>query len=84
MIRIIAEITGCDIITGMETGDHEMDLSTILNSSHENKWVAIAPDYSRVLAATNTLSELTRLITDPKAVFHRVLPHNVSFVPAAR
>ena len=68
----------------METNDHEMDLATLLNSSNENKWVAIAPDYSRVLAAANTLAELTRLITDPKAVFHRVLPHDVSFVPAAR
>lgn len=66
----------------MQTNDHEVDLAAILNSSHENKWVAIAPDYSRVLAAANTLSELLRLITDPKAVFHRVLPHDVSFAPA--
>jgi predicted RNase H-like HicB family nuclease len=50
----------------------------MLDSSHENKWVAIAPDYSRVLAAANTLSDLIRLVTDLKAVFHRPIPRDVS------
>ncbi len=56
-------------------------LSALLDATHENKWVAIAPDYSRVLAAAATLRELLRTVTDPAAIFHRVLPHDVSFAP---
>jgi hypothetical protein len=36
------------------THGQTIDLSTILNASHDNKWVAIAPDYSRVIAAADT------------------------------
>ena len=61
-----------------------IDLSGILNSSHENKWVAIAPDYSRVLAASNELKDLMHTIKDGNAIFHRVLPHEVSFAPFAK
>ncbi len=58
-----------------------MDLSRIVNASHENKWVAIAPDYSRILGAADSLRELMRSVTQPDAIFHRVLPHDVSFAP---
>ena len=61
----------------------DMNLSRILDASHENKWVAIAPDYSRVLAAAENLRDLTRSVTDKNAIFHRVLPHDVSFAPVA-
>jgi len=66
----------------MPEADSIIDLSDVLDSSHENKWVAIAPDYRAVLAAADTLSELMRKIGDRKAIFHRVLPHDVSFAPA--
>ena len=59
----------------------ERDLSTILNETHENKWVAISADYARVIAAANTLRELTRLVSDSTAIFYKVLPHDVSFAP---
>lgn len=60
-----------------------IDLSEILDSSHENRWIAIAPDYSRVLAAADTLADLMRSVKETGAIFHRVLPHDVSFAPSA-
>ncbi len=59
-----------------------IDLSRVLDVSHENKWVALTPDYSRVLGAADTLRDLLRSVTDPTAVFHRVLPHDLTFAPA--
>ena len=59
------------------------DLSDIIDGSHENKWVAIAPDYSRVLGAADTLRILMTSIADKDAIYYRVLPHDVSFAPAA-
>jgi predicted RNase H-like HicB family nuclease len=59
------------------------NLSSILDASHENKWVAIAPDYSRVIAASDTLRDLMRSVSDTAAVFFRVLPRDVSFAPSA-
>jgi hypothetical protein len=56
-------------------------LSALLEASHENKWVAIAPDYSRIVAAAATLRDLMRSVTDPNVIFHRVLPRDVSFAP---
>lgn len=61
----------------------EVDLADILDATHENKWVAIAPDYGRVLAAADSLSQLMREVADPDAIFHRVLPRGVGFAPAA-
>jgi len=57
----------------------QYDLSCILDASHENKWVAVAPDYTRVIAAADSLSELLRSVSDTGAVFFKVLPHDVSF-----
>jgi hypothetical protein len=59
------------------------NLSAIIDASHENKWVAIAPDYSHVINSSNNLADLMRAVNDKDAIFHRVLPRNVSFVPTA-
>jgi hypothetical protein len=61
----------------------QYDLSRILDASHENKWVAVAHDYTRVIAAADTLRELLRSVSDTGAVFFKVLPHDVSFAPSA-
>ena len=60
-----------------------IDLSGILDSSHENRWVAIAPDYSRILETADSLGDLMQSVKDKDAIFHRVLPHDVSFAPSA-
>ena len=59
-----------------------LKLSAILDESHEDKWVAIAPDYGRVIATADTLRELLRVVSDPQAVLFKVLPFNVSFAPS--
>lgn len=66
----------------MQDTNETPDFSKILDSSHENKWVAIAPDRTKVLAASQSLRELMRMITDPDAIFYRVLPRNATFAPA--
>jgi hypothetical protein len=60
-----------------------LKLSSILDRSHENKWVAIAPDYSRVLAAADTLQGLLTTVSDPAAVFFKVLPFDMSFASSS-
>jgi len=61
--------------------DHVIDLTDILDRSHDNKWVALSPDYRSVLAASDSLVELNRVVGDRSAVFHRVLPRDVGFAP---
>jgi hypothetical protein len=63
--------------------NHAIDLSRVLNASHENKWVAIAPDYSRVIGSADSLRDLFRSVTNPDAIFHRVLPRDARFAPIA-
>lgn len=59
---------------------NRFDLTKILDASHDNKWVAIAPDYSHVVAAATTLRDLIKEVHDSDVIFHRVLPRGVSFV----
>jgi predicted RNase H-like HicB family nuclease len=61
-----------------------LKLSALIDKSHENKWVAIAPDYSRILAAAETLRALLRVVSDPAAVYFKVLPFEASFAPRTR
>jgi hypothetical protein len=67
----------------MLVNDHSQALPKLLIPAHENKWVAIAPDYSQVLAAADTLRDLLRTAPDTNAVLCKVLPRDVSFAPFA-
>lgn len=58
-----------------------IDLSRALNRSHENKWVALTPDYSKVIASSDDLVELDKKVAGKDVVFHRVLPANIIFAP---
>jgi hypothetical protein len=58
-----------------------IDLSRALNRSHENKWVALTPDYSEVVAASDDLVKLDKTVAGRDVVFHRVLPADVIFAP---
>jgi hypothetical protein len=67
---------------GMKDAEFEnIDLSRALNSSHANKWVALSPDYSKVIAASDNLVKLDKTVAGQDVVFHRVLPANVIFAP---
>lgn len=48
---------------------YKYHLSDIIDASHENKWVAIAPDYSRVIGAADTLRILMTSIADKDAIY---------------
>jgi len=66
----------------MSTEETSLNLTKILDESHDDKWVAIARDYSKVVAAAPTLRELVKIVSDADVVFHRVLPRGVGFVGA--
>ena len=56
------------------------DLSKILKN-HENEWVALSPDYKKVLSSGDTLEEAAKTIKHSdreKVVFHRVIPAGFS------
>lgn len=79
-----APVSGVCYATFMQPNkDGGNDLSSILDSSHENKWVAITSDYSRVIRSDDSLRELLRSVSDTTAIFCKVLPHDVSFAPSA-
>ena len=60
--------------------EKQINLAGILNSSHDDKWVAIAPDYSRVIAVADHLGDLMKSVKED-AVYYRVLPEGVVFAP---
>jgi hypothetical protein len=64
--------------------DRTVDLTDILDSSHENKWVAISADYRSVVAAGERLQDLMLQVAGKDVIFHRVMPHDVSFAPSAQ
>ena len=59
----------------------QIDLRAVLNRTHENKWVALTPDYSHVVAASENLVELDKAVAGKDVIFHRVLPSDVIFAP---
>ena len=66
----------------MEDEPKTLDLSTLLDRTHENKWVAFAPDYSHVVAASESLITLDKLVAGKNVVFYRALSSNAIFAPA--
>jgi hypothetical protein len=68
----------------MEDEPKPIDLSGLLDRSHENKWVAFAPDYSKIVAASESLLQLDKLVAGESVVFYRVLPFDAIFAPASQ
>ena len=58
------------------------DLRKLLKA-HENKWVALSLDYSKVLGAGDTLQEAKKEAEKKKKkyVFLKLPPFDVSYVP---
>lgn len=66
-----------------KTTGNNKNLSKILKSSHENKWVAISHDYKKVVAFADNLVDLDKKIKNPmEVVYTRILAKDVSFAPA--
>jgi hypothetical protein len=49
---------------------------SLINKSHENKWVALSIDYKKILASSGSLISLKKKTCQDKAVFMHVLPAN--------
>ena len=61
--------------------EKDIDLSDILLGVHENTWVALAPDYSHVIAFADTLRELMKEMGERHVIYHRVMPNGMTFAP---
>ena len=60
-------------------------LDKLFDETLNGKWVAIAPDYSRIVASADSLDAVIDQLSDEEGqevVFHRVLPHDVVYVPS--
>lgn len=65
----------------MESIIAKPDLSKLLDQ-FKNKWVALSPDYKRVVSSGDTLESTAKKLKETdrdRVVFHRVLPG--SFAP---
>ena len=59
------------------------DLSKVLQP-YENKWVALSPDYTKIIASGETLRETAAQVREDEkehAVFHKVLPFDAYYIP---
>lgn len=53
-------------------------------AAYENKWVALSPDFTRVLAAGDSVEEVDEQLQDSEragAVLYKVLPFDVVYAP---
>lgn len=59
------------------------DLSQLLKP-YEDKWVAISPDYKKVIASGETLKETVAQVSPEsreEVIFHKVLPYDALYAP---
>ena len=58
--------------------------TTVITREHIDRWVALSPDYRRVIASGDTLSEVLKAAKNMKRkVVFKVLP-DIGYVPALR
>lgn len=65
--------------TYMDYRKKNTDLTKVLNKSHENKWVALSLDQTKVLGVSEKLITLKTQIGDRKAVYMKVLSSDISY-----
>ena len=58
----------------------EPDLS-VLKKEHEGKWVALSPDYTKILATGNSLEEIDKKSSGKNKVVMMVIPSG-SYAPS--
>ncbi len=56
------------------------NFSKILNKTHENKWVALSENRTKVLGSSESLISLKNKINSKKVVYMKVLPRDTSFI----
>jgi hypothetical protein len=60
------------------------DLAEILEP-YENKWVALSPDYTHVVASGEALKDVHAKVPEgdrETVVFHKVLPFDALYIPS--
>ncbi len=57
---------------------------SLITKTHENKWVALSLDYSKLLAVAESLTSLRKKIGQAKSVVMHVLPSDVGYAPTSR
>ena len=66
------------------TNAKPIDLSKVLQS-FDNKWVALSPDYKRVVASGDTLIDADAQVPEEqrkKVVFYKVPPADAYYIPS--
>ncbi len=58
------------------------DLSKILKP-YENKWVALSYDRTKVLGAGDTFEEARKKVLEKEAIFLKLPPYGVNYIPAS-
>ena len=67
----------------MEKFNKNNDFTTLL-TPYENKWVALSPDYTTVVASGETLKEAHANVPPGEretVIFHKVLPFDALYIP---
>lgn len=55
------------------------DLTKLLGKIHENKWVALSPDYKKIVGSSAILANLQKSVGKKDAVYMFVPPFGVRF-----
>jgi hypothetical protein len=55
------------------------NLTKILNKSHENKWVALSKNQTKVLGYSASLMDLKKNVSSKEVVYMKILPRDFSF-----
>lgn len=55
------------------------NLTKILNKSHENKWVALSKNQTKVLGYSASLMDLKKNVSSKEVVYMKVLLRDFSF-----
>lgn len=56
-----------------------VNLSKILDKSHQKKWVALSLDRSKILGFSSNLVELKNKVNNKDVIYMKVLPSDASF-----
>ena len=62
------------------------DLNQVLSNTHYDKWVALSNDYSRVLASADSISKLSKKLSqeekDSNPIFYKVPAKDSYYIPS--
>lgn len=54
---------------------------SLINKTHENRWVALSVDYKKLLGSSESLVALKKKIGQVKAIVTYVLPSDIGYAP---